>query len=111
MKNTISYKGYSAGVEFDPEDHIIVGRVLDIDDIITFHGESVKELEVAFHQAVDDYINACEKLGQKPEKPASGRLMLRIDPGTHAAAIKAAARSRQSLNRWAERVLSHAAHI
>lgn len=110
MKNTMTYRGYTASMEFDPDDNILAGRVLDIDDIISFHGESVAEFARAFHEAVDDYVAACDKLGQAPEKPASGRLMLRVDPVVHAAAIKAAAHTGQSLNRWAERVLKQAAH-
>jgi predicted HicB family RNase H-like nuclease len=110
MKNTISYRDYIASLEFDPVDNILVGRVLDIDGIIIFHGESVAAFTSAFHEAVDDYVAACEKLKQAPEKPASGRLMLRVDPAVHAAALKAAAHTGQSLNRWAERVLRQAAH-
>lgn len=107
--NTLSYRGYTAKMEFDPDDKILVGRVLDIDDIIVFHGDSVTEFEAAFHEAIDGYIAACEQMGQAPEKPASGRLMLRIDPAVHAQAIKAAAQSGQSLNKWAEQVLRESA--
>ena len=108
--NSMSYNGYTARMEFDAEDKIIVGRVIDIDNIITFHGESVVEFEAAFKTAVDGYIHACEQLGQAAEKPASGRLMLRVSPVVHAAAVKASARSGQSLNKWAEKVLGQAAH-
>jgi len=108
MSNTMSYKGYAASMIFDAEDKIIVGRVLDVDDIITFHGESVSEFEANFHAAVDDYISACEQLGSSPEKPASGKLMLRVAPTVHAAALKAAARSGVSLNKWAEQAISAA---
>lgn len=108
--NTMIYKGYTASMVFDAEDKIIVGRVLDIDDIITFHGKSVAEFERNFHAAVNDYITACAELGSKPEKPASGKLMLRIAPDIHAAALKAAARSGVSLNKWAEKALRAAAH-
>ncbi len=110
MKNTMTYRGYKASLEFDQNDNILVGRVLDIDDIICFHGESVMTFTAAFQEAVDDYVAACERLGQAPEKPASGRLMLRVDPVVHAAALKAAAHNGQSLNRWAEGVLRQAAH-
>ena len=108
MINTMTYRGYVASMSFDAEDKIIVGRVLDIDDIVSFHGESVSEFEVNFHAVVDDYIAACESLGSTPEKPASGKLMLRVSPSVHAAALKAAARSGTSLNRWAEEALSNA---
>ncbi|MGH8195486.1 MAG: type II toxin-antitoxin system HicB family antitoxin [Woeseiaceae bacterium] len=105
MTNTMQYRGYVASMIFDAEDKVIVGRVLDVDDIITFHGESVDEFESNFHTVVDDYITACEKLGAAPEKPASGKLMLRVSPTVHAAALKAAARKGVSLNKWAEQAL------
>ena len=108
--NNMTYRGYAAHMDFDTEDKIIVGRVVDIDDIITFHGTSVGEFESAFKTAVDGYIFACEQLGQTADKPASGRLMLRVNPAVHAAAVKASARSGQSLNKWAEKVLGQAAH-
>jgi predicted HicB family RNase H-like nuclease len=106
----MTYSGYTASLEFDPDDNILVGRVLGIDDLISFHGESVADFTHAFHEAVNDYVSACEKLGQTPEKPASGRLMLRVNPVVHAAALKAAAHTGQSLNRWAEQVLREASH-
>lgn len=108
MINTISYRGYTASMVFDAEDKVIVGRVVDIDDIITFHGESVAEFEQNFHTVVDDYVTSCERLGATPEKPASGKLMLRVAPVVHAAALKAAARNGVSLNKWAEQALSTA---
>ena len=107
--NHMTYRGYAAHMDFDTEDKIIVGRVIDIDDIITFHGTSVAEFETAFQTAVDGYIHACEQLGQAADKPASGLLMLRVNPAVHAAAVKASARSGQSLNKWAEKALSQAA--
>ena len=94
---------------FDPEDKVIVGRVQDIDDIIASLGESVAEFEANFHAAVEDYLAVSQALGSPAEKPASGKLMLRIAPEVHAAALKAAARSGTSLNKWAEAALGKAA--
>ena len=105
MSNTMQYQGYTASMTFDPDDKVIVGRVMDIDDILTFHGESVSEFESNFRMVVDDYIAACSALGSEPERPASGRLMLRVSPEVHAASLKAAAISGTSLNRWAEQAL------
>jgi len=109
MINAMNYKGYTASMAFDPDDKIIVGRVLGIDDIISFHGESVAEFEATFHSVIDDYIAASKELGSAPEKPVSGKLMLRVAPEVHAAALKAAARSGTSLNKWAEKALGAAA--
>lgn len=107
--NTMRYRGYHASMTFDPDDRIIVGRVMDIDDIISFHGESIAAFEQAFHEAIDDYIEACAKLDQEPDKPASCKLMLRIDPPVHAAALEAAKRQGTSLKKWAAKVLEDAA--
>lgn len=109
MINSMSYKGYTASMVFDAQDKVIVGRVLEIDDIISFHGESISEFESNFHNAIEDYLAASKELGVPAEKPASGKVMLRIAPEIHAAALKAAARSGTSLNKWAESALGKAA--
>ena len=108
--NTMSYNSFAARVEFDAEDRIFVGHVAGIRDIVGFHGESVAELEAAFHEAVDDYVAACKKLGQTPDKPYSGRVMLRLPPEVHARASAAAQVQGMSFNQWAAQVLDTAAH-
>ncbi|MDD5059095.1 MAG: type II toxin-antitoxin system HicB family antitoxin [Sideroxydans sp.] len=107
--NAMSHKGYTARIEYDSEDRIFVGRIAGIRDIVSFHGTSVTALEKAFREAVDDYLAACEKLGQSPNKAASGKLMLRVPPEVHSAALVAAQVSGQSLNQWATKVLLEAA--
>ena len=87
--NAMKYKGYAARIEFDADDRIFVGHLTGIRDIIGFHGSSVVELENAFHEAVDDYLAACAKLGQHPHVPASGKMFLRVPPEVHSAAIMA----------------------
>lgn len=106
---TMTYKGYAARIEFDAADRIFVGHVAGIRDTVGFHGASVDELEQAFREAVDDYVRACEQLGQRPERPASGKLMLRVPPAVHAGALRSAELEGLSLNQWATRVLSAAA--
>ncbi len=109
MINAMFYKGYTTNMAFDAEDKVIVGRILDVDDIISFHGESVAEFESNFHAAIEGYLAASKELGSAPEKPASGKVILRIAPEVHAAALEAAARSGTSLNKWAEGALGKAA--
>ncbi|MEP7302421.1 MAG: type II toxin-antitoxin system HicB family antitoxin [Caldimonas sp.] len=109
MINSMFYKGYTTSMVFDAQDKVIVGRVLDIDDIISFHGASVSEFEANFHSAVEGYLAASKELESAPERPASGKVMLRIAPEVHAAALKAASRSGTSLNKWAEAALGKAA--
>ena len=59
MIKVLEYKGYKASIKFDDEDQVIVGRVLGIEDIITFHGESVTQFEKAFHQSINSYMRDC----------------------------------------------------
>jgi predicted HicB family RNase H-like nuclease len=108
--NTMTYRNYAARIEFDERDNIFVGRLQGISDIVSFHASTVPDLRAAFEEAVDDYIETCARIGRPAEKPASGRLMLRVDPAVHAAALNAASQAGQSLNKWAEHVLKDAAH-
>ena len=66
MKNLLTYKGYTARIEFDPRDHIFTGKVIGIADSITFHGETAKELTKDFEAAVDHYKADCAATGRKP---------------------------------------------
>jgi predicted HicB family RNase H-like nuclease len=107
--NTLSHRGYQARVEFDAQDRLFVGHVAGIRDVVGFHGESVTELEQAFREAVDNYLAACEQLNQAPNKPYSGRMMLRLPPEVHARMGAAAQLEGVSLNQWAARTLERAA--
>ncbi len=107
--NTITYKGYSARIEFDAQDRLFIGHIAGVRDIVGFHADTVDGLEAAFHEAVDDYVAACNKLGQSPDKPYSGRVMLRLRPDVHARASARAQVEGMSFNQWAARVLENAA--
>jgi predicted HicB family RNase H-like nuclease len=108
--NAMKYKGYAARIEYDADDRIFVGHLVGIRDIVGFHGAAVEELETAFHESVDNYLAACTKLGQHPNKPVSGKILLRVPPEIHSAAIMMAESEGKSLNQWAARVLAEAAH-
>ena len=108
--NTMNHKGYTARIEFDERDNIFVGRVLGLRSIISFHGETVTDLRHEFEVAIEDFLNDCKEQGVKPEKPASGKLMLRVSPEIDGAALVAAQASGKSLNQWATEVLQSAAH-
>lgn len=108
--NAMTYKGYAARVDFDARDNIFVGHVLGVVDRISFHGQTVAELTKDFHAGVDHYLDDCTKTGRDPQKPASGKLMLRIRPEVHAAVSIAAQASGKSINQWADEVLERATH-
>jgi len=106
--NTMSHRGYTARVELDDRDNIFVGRILGIRGIISFHGETVARLRAEFSQAVDEYLAECEERGLEPEKPASGKLLLRVPPEIHGKALVVAQAAGKSLNQWATDVLRSA---
>jgi predicted HicB family RNase H-like nuclease len=106
----MKYKGYTARIDFDDRDNIFVGRVLGLRTMISFHGETVKELRTALKTAVDEFLRDCQEQGLPPEKPASGKLLLRVPPEVHSAALIAAQASGKSLNQWATEILEEAVH-
>jgi predicted HicB family RNase H-like nuclease len=67
----MKYKGYEAKIEYDDEDRLFFGRVINIKDIIVFDSLSVDELEHTFHQVIDEYLADCQALNKTPEKPIS----------------------------------------
>ena len=106
--NTMNHKGYTARIEFDERDNILVGRVLGLHTMISFHGDTVAVLRAEFESAVEDFLRDCKERGVRPEKPASGKLMLRVPPQVHGAALVAAQAAGKSLNQWATEVLEEA---
>lgn len=106
--NTMTHKGYTARVELDDRDNIFVGRILGTRSIISFHGETVARLRSEFKKAIEDYLAECEELGLAPEKPASGKLLLRVPPEVHGKALVVAQAAGKSLNQWATEVLQRA---
>ncbi|HPO08354.1 MAG TPA: type II toxin-antitoxin system HicB family antitoxin [bacterium] len=108
--NTMTYRGYAARIEYSDEDRCLVGHIAGIRDVVGFHAESVSELRKAFQEAVDDYLETCEKLGRAPQKPYSGKIMLRVSPEIHASIAVAAEVSGKSINQWAAEAFTKAVH-
>jgi len=106
--STMTFKGYAARIEYSDDDACFIGHIAGIKDVIGFHAETVKDLRAAFEEAVDDYLATCEKLGRAPQKPYSGKLMLRVPPEVHARAAMMAQAHGLSINQWASDVLAHA---
>lgn len=104
----MKYKGYTGTVEYSEKDACLFGRLVGIDDIISYEGESVSEIQQAFHEAVDDYLSDCAAAGKQPNKPYSGKFILRLDPELHARLALQAQEAGKSLNQYAVDVLAHA---
>lgn len=103
----MQYKGYSGRVEYDDDAEIFHGEVIGLRDVITFQGTTVEEIKRAFKESVDDYIDFCAQLGHAPEKPFTGKFMLRLSPDLHRKVYVAAKQSGESINSWVNEQLQH----
>ena len=102
----MTYKGYTAIITYDERDQLFHGHLADTYDDVFFEGQSVEELERAFHEATDDYLAYCQESNRVPTKPFSGRLNVRLDVQLHRRAHVAARRQGISLNRLITEALS-----
>jgi len=96
----LKYKGYSGAVEYDDEAKIFHGEVFDTKDVITFQGKSVNEIEKSFRESIDDYLEFCRIRGEEPDKPFSGKFVLRIPSDLHHKIYLNARRKGKSINNW-----------
>jgi predicted HicB family RNase H-like nuclease len=94
----LNYKGYTGHAIFDDEAGLFHGEVENTRDVITFQGRSVDELETAFRDSIDDYLDWCAARGKSPDKPFSGRVILRMPPSLHRRLATEASRQGKSLN-------------
>jgi predicted HicB family RNase H-like nuclease len=105
----MQYKGYTGRVEFDDDADLFHGEVIGLRDVITFQGRTVDEVKRAFRESVDDYLAFCAKRGEQPERPFTGKLMLRLSPDLHRKVYMAARQAGTSLNAWITGALAHEA--
>ena len=101
----MKYKGYEAIIEYDEEDRLFVGRVINTKDLIVFDGLSVDELEQSFHTIIDEYLADCQALNKTPDKPFSGRFNLRVSSDLHRKVAVEASKQGISLNTFVEQTL------
>lgn len=83
----LKYKDYEGTAELDMSRRVCRGKILFIDDLVTYEARSPAELQREFEVAVDDYIETCATLGREPQKPLKGQFNVRIPPALHKAAV------------------------
>lgn len=105
MANTLKYRGYHGQIEFSAEDNLFVGHVIGIQDSLNFHGSSIDEITVSFHDCIDGYLEMCKTFGREPDKEYKGSFNVRISPPLHrSAAIRAEAEGK-SLNQFIQEAI------
>jgi predicted HicB family RNase H-like nuclease len=105
----MTYKGYYGIVQYDDEAKIFHGDVINTRTVITFQGTTVDEIETAFRDSVDDYLDWCKERNKEPEKPFSGKFVLRLSPDLHRKLNLKARMSNTSLNSFIVQTLEKAA--
>lgn len=98
MQTEFKYKGFLGSAEVDVENHVLVGRLLFIRDVIAYSADTAEGLEQAFHEAVDDYLISCAEDGVEPDVPCKGSFNVRIGAKRHRDAALHARRRDMGLN-------------
>ncbi|GEO43492.1 antitoxin HicB [Skermanella aerolata] len=97
----MEHKGYVSGpIDFDPEDGTFSGTVVGLVDVIHFEGSNATELLESFRGSIDEYLAICAEKGRSPDKPFSGKMLIRATPELHRKASLRAAREGLSLSAW-----------
>jgi predicted HicB family RNase H-like nuclease len=105
------YKSYSGHAEYDAEAELFHGEIEGTRDVVTFQGKTPAETAEAFRESVDDYLEFCRSRGEAPDKPLSGKFVVRISPETHKAISAIAVSQGASLNQLvADQLLALARH-
>jgi|TARA_B100000315_G_scaffold250707_1_gene284013 predicted HicB family RNase H-like nuclease len=94
----MKYKDYRAHASY--EDGVFFGTVIGTRDVITFEGTSTDELEQAFRDSVDDYLEFCKERGEEPDKEFSGQMVFRPGPKLHRVIVTACTANNVSMNNW-----------
>lgn len=105
MKDKLIYKEYIGTVHFSADDETFFGKIEGINDLVTFEGETVKELKNAFEEAVEDYIELCKEVGKAPLKSFKGSFNVRLDPNLHSKAFEKATLDGKSLNQLVQEAI------
>lgn len=102
----LRYKGYEGNVDFSEEDNCFVGTVLGLHhNCIIYEGDSVESLKKDFEEAIDCYLERCNDEGERPEKPFSGKLIVRMNSKLHSQAAEKASGMGISLNEFINRAI------
>jgi len=105
-RKILFYKDYNAKIRYSESDGLLVGHIMGVKDIVGFHADSEREIEAAFHEAVDDYLDLCARIGKAPQKP---RHRVPVSARAFATAQAAAARKGVDVERWVSATLRRAA--
>tara|TARA_Y100000296_G_scaffold52547_1_gene60153 strand:- start:821 stop:1270 length:450 start_codon:yes stop_codon:yes gene_type:complete len=103
--DVMTHRGYQGTVVVDLKSKVIHGRILHINDLVTYEADNVEGIEREFQEAVDDYLEFCAENDLEPNKPLSGVFQVRIGRELHMAVVKTAALEKKGLNEFVREAL------
>ena len=106
MKDTLKYNDFIGSVHFSTEDEVFYGKLMGVDDLVTFEGSSVQELKESFVEAVDDYLELCKSINKSPHKSYKGTFNVRINPALHKRIAHTSIELGLSLNQFVEQAIN-----
>lgn len=103
--NVMKYKGQLGSIEHDLDQGILYGKLLFINDLVTYEAESLRGLESEFRISVDEYLADCERMGIPPNRPFKGSFNIRIGRELHQQLAMKAAEDGLGLNEAVQRAV------
>ena len=98
MNNILEYNGYYGSVHYSSKDEVFHGKIIGINDLVSFEGDSAADLKAAFKEAVEDYLETCKELNKEPDKMYKGSFNIRIPSDLHRKAAIVASINNVTLN-------------
>ncbi len=107
MNNMLEYKGYYGTVDFSISDNILFGKIVGVQSLISYEGDSIQSLQEDFRQAIDDYLEMCAENNVQAEKTYKGNFNVRISPELHKNLALFASSKGQTLNATVEEAIKN----
>jgi len=98
MNDILEYNGYYGSIHYSSKDEVFHGKLVGINDLVSYEGESAADLKAAFQEAVEDYLETCKELNKEPDKMYKGSFNVRIPSDLHRKAAIVAAIKNVTLN-------------
>ena len=105
MSDLIEHKGYYGTVEYSSSDGLLFGKVLGINGLISYEGDSIGSLKYDFESAIDDYLEICKEEGVEPQRAYKGKFNVRVSPEIHKSLVLYSAAHGQTLNSTVEEAI------
>lgn len=103
--STMTFEGYHAKIEYDPELDSFRGEILGLNGGADFYGRNPKELRAEFKRSLRVFLTVCQEKGLEPRRHYSGKFNLRISPELHEQLAITAQAKGKSVNTLAQEAL------